>query len=285
MLRLTSERLVGASLRRRWQQIGLDEQTVERARAVAVAALSGGRALARGALLDEFEAAGLVTSPRHRYHLVWYLSQTGTLVFGPIRDGEHLLVLSEEWITAPRHLGREESLAELAARYVGSHGPATVEDLAWWCGLGKRAVTEGLLLAGDRVARVVGEDGRTYWLSPDLSDQPVEEVLLLPAFDEHLLGYTDRTLVVSGAHASKLCPGGNGVFKPALVAGGVCAGTWKGTPPGALRKLPLTAPVPVGVTEFAASRSARVPRAAAQEAADAYARYLGRPAAVVTLAP
>jgi hypothetical protein len=281
--RLASAKLLGTSLQTRWRRLGLDEPALEKAREVAVAALGGGRALTRDGLFDCFREAGLAAFPQHNYHHIWYLSQTGTMVFGPIRDGEHLLVLADEWITAPRQLDREEALAEVAARYVAAHGPATVEDLAWWCGLGKRAVAEGLALAGGRVVSVSGEDGRTYWINPETPGQPNDGVLLLPAFDEHLLGYTDRRLMLPSGHASTLNPGNNGMFKPAVVVNGVCVGTWKGIPRGTLRRLPDSAPVPVTVTGFTAASGKRLPKRGLRQAADDYARFLGHPAAAVTL--
>ncbi|MFP5368069.1 MAG: DNA glycosylase AlkZ-like family protein, partial [Actinomycetes bacterium] len=60
-------------------------------------------------------------------------------------------------------------------------------------------------------------------------------VLLLPGFDEFLLGYQDRRLVLAAEHADRIVPGGNGVFKKTLVAGGEVVGTWgrEGTGPGA----------------------------------------------------
>jgi hypothetical protein len=51
-------------------------------------------------------------------------------------------------------------------------------------------------------------------------------VLLLPGFDEFLLGYQDRSLVLPPEHASKIVPGGNGVFRKTIVAGGEVIGTW-----------------------------------------------------------
>ena len=60
-------------------------------------------------------------------------------------------------------------------------------------------------------------------------------VLLLPGFDEFVLGYQDRSLVLAPEHANKIVPGGNGVFKKTVVAGGEVIGTWAraGTEPGA----------------------------------------------------
>ena len=74
--------------------------------------------------------------------------------------------------------------------------------------------------------------GTGYWLSPEtaaLLDDGVPAgrlVLALPGFDEFLLGYTERSLVLTPEHANKIVPGGNGVFRKTIVAGGQVVGTW-----------------------------------------------------------
>ena len=51
-------------------------------------------------------------------------------------------------------------------------------------------------------------------------------VLLLAGLGEFVLGYQDRSLVLAPEHANKIVPGGNGVFKKTVVAGGEVIGTW-----------------------------------------------------------
>jgi hypothetical protein len=41
-----------------------------------------------------------------------------------------------------------------------------------------------------------------------------------------VLGYTDRSLVLKPEYFNKIVPGGNGVFKKTVVAGGEVIGTW-----------------------------------------------------------
>src|SRR5665647_1390124 len=38
------------------------------------------------------------------------------------------------------------------------------------------------------------------------------DVLLLPGFDEIILGYGDRSMTLAPEHADRIVPGGNGVF-------------------------------------------------------------------------
>jgi hypothetical protein len=285
MQRLTSAKVLGASAERRREHLGLERQLIERVRECVVDLLAGGRAVSRAVLLSEVAARGVNIEAHWKYHLTWYLAQTGTLVFGPVAEGEPLLVLADEWIKHPRNLDRAEGLAELAAKYVAAHGPATLDDLAWWSGLGKREVAEGLSLAGDRVARI-DSDSRSYWVAPELINaaaptQP--SVALLPAFDEYLLGYRDRTAMLDPAHAPLLCPGGNGIFKPVIIVDGVCAGTWRTLPRSALNKLPPDRPVPITVTWFDPTTAKKSDPALLARAANNYAHYLGRDQAEVTV--
>jgi hypothetical protein len=57
----------------------------------------------------------------------------------------------------------------------------------------------------------------------------VAEWLALPGFDEYLLGYKDRSLMVDAAGMKAVIPGGNGVFRSTLVRDGRVAATWKRT--------------------------------------------------------
>ena len=50
---------------------------------------------------------------------------------------------------------------------------------------------------------------------------------LVPGFDEWILGYADRSLVAGPAALAALVPGGNGVFRPAVLVDGVVVGTWR----------------------------------------------------------
>ncbi len=100
------------------------------------------------------DCAGGITAGQHGYHMRWHLAQTGTLCFGPVCDGELLLVLVDEWIPRLRRPEREEALGELALRYFRIHGPATVKDFTRWTNLVAADVRAGLALARPRLARV-----------------------------------------------------------------------------------------------------------------------------------
>jgi hypothetical protein len=248
LLELLGARVLAGAAQRR-AALGLTGDEVERAREVVTATLAGGRRCGRRELLAAVADGGVATTGQRGYHLLWYLAQTGTLCLGPTRDGEQLFVLLDEWVPGPRRLGREEALAELALRFFTGHGPATVADLARWAGLPVRDVRAGVAAVRARLATLeVG--GREHLMAPETPDllaahrADAERLLLLPGFDEFVLGYADRSCAVPPEFAQRIVPGSNGVFRPTVVVAGRVVGTWRWTGTGTRRRLdaePFTA--------------------------------------------
>ncbi len=225
---------IATTVARRHQQLGLADADVDQARRVAVAALEGGGRLLRRELMARWDHEGLSTEGQRGYHLLGHLATTGTLVLGPMQEGEQAFVLLDEWVPAPRRLEREEALGEWVLRYFRSHGPATVKDFCWWTRLRVADATVGLAVARPQLA-AVEVDGVEHLMDPATPDllaqhlRQARDVLLLPGFDEYLLGYTDRSPVLAPEYAQLICPGGNGVFRPTVVARGQVVGTWRRT--------------------------------------------------------
>lgn len=268
MVGLLGPRVLAGSPRRR-QQLGITDADVDRAHRVAVEALRGGRRLRRAELLTVLDDAGVDTAGQRGYHLLWYLAQTGALCLGPIDGGEQQFVLTDEWIPAPRRLDPVEAVHELADRFFRSHGPATVPDLARWAGLRVTEARAGLASARDALARLE-VDGVEHWLDPETPDRlaawrtEARGVFLLPGFDEFVLGYGERGAVLDPAHADRIVPGRNGMFRPAVVHDGRIVGTWRFAGRGASRAPEVTpfAPLPARVAAKVA-KAANAARTAA----------------------
>ncbi|WP_448810068.1 winged helix DNA-binding domain-containing protein [Agromyces bauzanensis] len=216
----------------RHRQLELDEATFRRARAVAETELAAGGSRSRDELQAAWEAAGIATAGQRGYHLIWRLASEAVLCWGPIEGRGQRLVLLDEWApasAAPED--RDETLAALFRAYIAGHGPATVRDFAWWSGLTLGDARTAHAAAGDAVTafddeRFVASD--TGWPADPGSPTPrVAGGVALPPFDEYFLGYGDRDAVCDPAHAARVIPGGNGVFQPILVRGGLVVGTWR----------------------------------------------------------
>jgi hypothetical protein len=231
LLSLTGPRQIsGAAARRR--ALGITPSDLERADAAVRAALAGRRSLPRDEVLASIRAAGVATDGQRGYHLLWHLSQSGTLVMGSTHGRGQTFALLDEWIRIAPALDRDEALGRLALRYLQSHGPASDADLARWAGIPLGEARRGRAICGAALATIqIG--GTAQHLDPEILDRTARgsrsattQVLLLPGFDEYLLGYGDRSAVLAPEHANRIVPGGNGVFRPTVVVDGEVVGTW-----------------------------------------------------------
>ena len=236
ILSLTAERMAkGQATRHR--QLEITTPDVDQVRGLALALLeqSGGK-VTRDELLAAFEQAGQSTKAQRGYHFLFLLCLEGTLVQGPMNPGgngnSQIYVSSRQWIATPRILDRGDALVELALRYFRSHGPATISDFQWWSKLTLKDIRTGLEQAAAQLESLEC-NGATYYLAPETAEllggtvPGARSVLLLPGFDEYLLGYTDRSAALAPEHAELTVPGGNGMFKATVVTGGKVAGTWR----------------------------------------------------------
>jgi hypothetical protein len=142
---------------------------------------------------------------------------------------EQTFVLLEDWVGRSYRPSRDEALATIATRYVRSHGPVPHSDLAGWTGLTSADAAAAVTAAGDALSTVTVDGVAMLAASDALADDPSalsDTVLSLPAFDEYLLGYKNRSLMVDPHHAQAIIPGGSGVFRATVVRAGRVIGTW-----------------------------------------------------------
>lgn len=204
----------------------IDARVLSRARRVLVRNLEGGKHLTRPAAYRVLETAGIATGASRGLHVLWRLAHDGLVCFGPRAGKQHTFVLLDEWLPDAPRLPREEALARLAVRYFTSHGPATLADFAWWSGLkaaDARIAVE--LAAGSLDAATLG--GVRHWsaTAPAPAVRPGSLAYALPAFDEFLVGYADRSAAAGESEWARVTAGG--IFSPVLVVEGRVVGTWK----------------------------------------------------------
>jgi len=224
MMNLGAERLVGKDAGR-LRQLGLHADDIERSKELLTKALRRHHRVSRPKLMELLDLEGISTEGQRGYHILWHAAQSGLLCMGPMEGKQQTFVLVDEWIKNPRQLPQDEALRELATRYFQSHGPATVNDLAWWAGLTKTEAKAAIESAKSDLLEQQINDKPHY--SGSTPKAPVEGAHLLAGFDEYILGYEDRGGILAPEHADKVVPGGNGVFFPTMFLDGRIVGTWK----------------------------------------------------------
>ncbi|MEV0195083.1 winged helix DNA-binding domain-containing protein [Nonomuraea sp. NPDC050691] len=208
-----------------------------------------GRATA-GMDLDELAAAGrdllrgrTLTRPRLRdllaerwpdrdpEALAWSVQALVPVVHRPPsgtwgKGGATPFTLAEEWLGVP--MAAEPGVDDLALRYLAAFGPAGVRDLQMWSGL--RGLEAGLERLRPRLRVYRDESGNELFDLPDaeLPDPgtPVP-VRFLPAFDNLVVAYADRTRIMTDEHRRRVCVGS--MVAPTVLVDGFVRGTWKVT--------------------------------------------------------
>ncbi len=134
--------------------------------------------------------------------------------------------LSEKKIPRTEPIERDWALARLATKYFQSHSPATLEDFVWWSGLNiadcKRAIDSiGNHLFCDSY------QGRAFYLHENSRTRGFRkgEYLLIPPYDEYLIGYKSRDIVLD-PDFKHYAHNNSGIFQPVIAYDGRICGNW-----------------------------------------------------------
>lgn len=208
-----------------YRQLELDDATFARSNAVFARTLQGGKQLTRRELAAALVQAGISPAGLRLTFLLSRAEIEGVIASGARRGKQFTYALLDELVPTSRMLTRDESLAELARRYFTSHGPATVQDFAWWSGLPASDARAGLEMVKSHFIQEE-IDGRTYWLSPSTPTTIASPTAyLLPAFDEYTVAYQNRDAILDPAHTQHTSHG----LAPTIIVDGHIVGTWKRT--------------------------------------------------------
>ena len=195
MLALTGPR-IRKSAAHNDRKLGIDDDVRRRTRTVLGKALRDGKQLTRSELASALTTAGVRADGTQRLaHLMIHAELDGLVCSGARRGKKFTYALLDECVPATRELQREEALFNLATRYFNTRGPASEDDFAWWAGLSKADAKAAVSSISGLESVIV--DGRKYWFTPPRPTKSQSIVRLLPAYDEYLVSYADR----SAAHA------------------------------------------------------------------------------------
>jgi hypothetical protein len=222
---LTTEPSI-ANAHRRLKQEGVPDDQVASALPLISRMLKREGPLTRAEIAERLERHGIRTAGQAIAHLVWLAAAQGAICCGPERDGERCFVLVTDWLPRSKPLDRDAALAELAVRYLRSHGPAAPSDFAWWSGVRAGDAGRAWKAIAGRLVEVVTERGPRWVLRSKTSEAPKGIVRLLPVFDEYVLGWKDRDLAALPEHRAKINRGG-GWLHPVVFVDGRLVATWK----------------------------------------------------------
>lgn len=196
-----------------------------------------GRILARtaekagGATKEDFAAALAEKGVRMDGHRLSYHIRmgefSGMLCSGDLLPTKATYALAEAKAPAGGAVDRDEALARFARKYFRSRQPATLEDFAWWSGLGLRDCRRGIEMLGGWI-RAEKWRGREFYLTEDCRTRGFRKgrCLLIPPYDEYLIAYKSRDAVLPPEHRHK-AHNDSGIFRPVIAVDGTVCGNWK----------------------------------------------------------
>lgn len=225
------QRLVGkavmASAAGTLRKGGLDEVTLQKAYHILGRHLPGKGPILRAELVALLAGSGIDMKGPMSSRIFTAAAYQGLVCLGPMVGKQETFVWLPDWVPPTPWRERLEAVVDLAGRYFQSHGPATLEDFVAWSGLGLREARAGLEECRNAMAMITHEEAQYFWVPMDLppsQDQP--SAILLPGFDEYILGYRNRALVLPPQYAHHAILS-NGIFRPTTIIDGMARGVWK----------------------------------------------------------
>ncbi len=152
---------------------------------------------------------------------------SGVLCSGDLLPTKTTYALTAEKIgPRPTQIDAEEALMHFTRKYFQSHQPATLEDFVWWSGLNVNDCRKGIALLGDTIYKETWK-GRDFYLTDNCRTRGFRtgKLLLIPPYDEYLIGYKSRDIVLPPEHRHR-AHNNSGIFQSIIAHDGIICGNW-----------------------------------------------------------
>ena len=189
--------------------------------------LEGNRNLTKQQIGEELNRQGIAADTPRLTRLLMRAETEAVVCSGPFSGGRQTYALLEERVPPVPELHPDEALAKLATAYFRSHSPASLQDFVWWSGLSVTEARHSVGLIGRSLtAERFGQRELFVHESCRAAETSGVPLYLLPAYDEYLIGYKDRTDILRPEHRARAFTN-YGIFYPVILYGGRIAGNWK----------------------------------------------------------
>jgi hypothetical protein len=224
LLALTAPHLF-KSMRSRWKALGLVEKDFKRTNSIIEKSLNKNKLMTRAEVVDALHKNKINPDTLQLIHIMFNAELSGIICSGPMRGKQFTYALLEERIPGTTSLKRDEALAELAARYFTSHGPASVQDFKWWSGLPAALAQRAVEMIKSKLKEIKTSTQTLMYAESGFYEPRIKPVYFLPAFDEFMISYKDRSASIAPRFIGKAITS-NGIFRPIIVRNGQVIGTW-----------------------------------------------------------
>ena len=166
---------------------------------------------------------------RLSYH-IRYAELSGTLCSGDLLPIKATYALTADKVKKHVRMERDEALMMLTRKYFRSRQPATLEDFVWWSGLNIGDCRRVIELLGDYLhieTHGRASEKRDFYYTDDCRTRGFRKgkYLFIPPYDEYLIGYKSRDIVLSPEFRHK-AHNNSGIFQPVIARDGIICGNW-----------------------------------------------------------
>ena len=223
LLNLTAPR-VHQSNAYMYRKLELDNKVFNRCNGIITRSLQGGNHLTRDEINKEFEKKNVIAKGHRLSYIMMNAELEGILCSGARQGNQFTYALLDERVAVKKMLKKEEALAELTSRYFKSRGPATIRDFTTWSGLTIADCKKGIEMIKSLLENETIEQ-KQYFFIPKVSspDKQADRIYLLPIYDEFVMGYKDRSAIMT------LKVNAPFRYDCMIVYNGQVVGTWKRT--------------------------------------------------------
>ena len=167
---------------------------------------------------------------RLSYH-IRMAEMSGTLCSGDLLPMKATYALTADKVKVHTKMDHDEALMLFTRKYFQSRQPATLEDFVWWSGLNINDCRRGIEILGNSLH--VETHGRAslprreFYLTADCRTRGFRKgkYLLIPPYDEYLISYKSRDIVLSPDYKHK-AHNNSGIFQPVIAYDGIICGNW-----------------------------------------------------------
>lgn len=226
MLKLTAPRvkMINAHI---YKKSELNNDIFKLTQNLIVKTLEGGKYLTRTELKAIFEENNILTDTLRLSSIMMESELDGLICSGKRKGKQFTYALLDERVPKYKDIDREEALILLLKKYFQSHNPATLKDFSTWSGLTLTDAKKGMeLIKSDFVIEKINEENY-YFSNSAKTPEITNSFILLPIYDEYVIGYKNRDAITNLIAKTKSNP--EVVFDNVIVVNGQIIGTWKRT--------------------------------------------------------
>ena len=207
-------------------KISIPDEEVLQIREILLQTAADKRSVTKEDFVQALAEKGIMMDDHRLSYHIRMAELSGLLCSGDLLPMKASYALTSDKVKPKAKTDRNEALMRFTRKYFQSRQPVTLEDFVWWSGLNVSDCRKGIALLGDTI-HLEQWKGRDFYLTDDCRTRGFRkgQFLLIPPYDEYLIGYKSRDIVLPTEHTHR-AHNNTGTFQPIIAHDGIICGNW-----------------------------------------------------------